>query len=88
MDERSQKYFDELLEKPLGELSKNEITFLRARRSYLNPSQEKVYADLLDAEEVEEEVADAPEEGEADQEPPKEEEPPVYVAKKDRPKEE
>lgn len=49
MDQKSQAYFDKLLTKlsQKEHLIKEEIAFLRARRSYLTSSQKVIYADIL-----------------------------------------
>jgi len=48
MDDRSKKYFDSILAKEPEDLSKEEISFLRARRSYLKKIQEEEYNSVLE----------------------------------------
>lgn len=49
MDQKSQEYLSEILTKNPEELSKDEITFLRARRSYLKNTQLEEYKSVLTA---------------------------------------
>ena len=48
MDQKSQEYFDKILKKDPETLNKDEIAFLRARRSYLKKSQLEEYASVLE----------------------------------------
>lgn len=50
MDPRSQELFDKITAKPIEELTEDDKVFLRARRSYLKPSQKKDYADIIEEE--------------------------------------
>ena len=50
MDERSKERFDEIVEKTPEELSKEDIGFLRARRSYLKKAQVEEFKSILNAE--------------------------------------
>jgi hypothetical protein len=47
MNASSQKQFDELMNKDLKELSKEDKDFLVARRAYMNPVQKEIYKDIL-----------------------------------------
>ena len=47
MDSESEKHLNEILKKSPNTLNKDEIAFLRARRSYLKPSQLEEYASIL-----------------------------------------
>jgi len=49
MDIKSQEMFDAILEKDQNTLNTEEISFLVARRSYLNDEQKKRYEKLIDA---------------------------------------
>ena len=47
MNSEAQVRLDEILKKSPDTLNKDEIAFLRARRSYLKPSQLEEYASIL-----------------------------------------
>ena len=47
MDIQSQEYFNELVEKSPEDLSFEEIGFLKARRSYLDPVQKEIFGKVL-----------------------------------------
>lgn len=47
MDTKSEKKLNEILAKDQESLTKPEVAFLRARRSYLNDADTKRYSDLL-----------------------------------------
>lgn len=47
MDERSKERLTKLVEKTPGELTKDDIGFLRARRSYLTKAQVAEFDDIL-----------------------------------------
>lgn len=46
MDKISKEKFEEITNKDINDLSKEDVAFLRARRSYLTPSQKLAYTDL------------------------------------------
>lgn len=48
MDERSKDYLDSILEKTPSELTEEECSFLRARRSYLRKGQLLEFSNILD----------------------------------------
>lgn len=48
MDELSKKRFDEILEKPVAELTNDDKIFLKARRGYLKGDQVKIYEDVIE----------------------------------------
>lgn len=47
MDSKSEAYLEEILKKPMRELTENEKSFLRARRGYLKESQREEYKRIL-----------------------------------------
>lgn len=63
LDPRSQAKLDEILAKDVSALNEQDAIFLRARRSYLTPAQEELYADILEAEPAEVVVEENPDMG-------------------------
>ena len=47
MDERTKEYFDKIVAMDLGDLTKENEEFIRARRDYLSGSQKEKFAKIL-----------------------------------------
>lgn len=47
MDKQTQEYFDSIVTKDPSDLTSEEIGFLRARRSYLDPVQREIFGKVL-----------------------------------------
>lgn len=48
MDKQTQEYFDSIVTKEPSALTSEEIGFLKARRSYLDPVQKEILGSVLD----------------------------------------
>lgn len=48
MDERTKKYFDEIVGMDLADLTDENKAFIRARESYLTGSQKRTFAKILE----------------------------------------
>ena len=47
MDERTKEYFNKIVEMDINDLTDENKTFIRARRSYLTDAQEKKFEKIL-----------------------------------------